>query len=104
MINARYEFAYQILFDATERQPITLKNDQDARVDFEQIFAIEREGRIFCILRPLTNIEGLSVHAALVFSVDEDGVFRAVREKQLSEEIFAEYYGAIQRAQKKEGQ
>lgn len=103
-MNANYEFAYQTLFDATEKQPLTLKNADGISIEFEQIFATEKGREIFCILRPLANIEGLSFHAALVFSVDKKGVFRAVNDKQLSEEIFAEYYSTMQRVQKRERQ
>ena len=102
MKNNNYEFARRILFDADEKQPMTLKNAQGERIDFEQIFAVERGEEIYCILRPLTCVEGLHPHAALVFSVDGKGVFRAVKERRLSNEIFAEYYSAMQRAQKKE--
>lgn len=102
MKNKNYEFVRKILFDADERQPITLKNAENQRVDFEQIFVVESGEEIYCILRPLTGIEGLSSHSALVFSVDKEGVFRVVEEKGLSEAIFADYYCALQRAQKKE--
>lgn len=104
MKNNNDEFARKILFDAAERQPLTLKNAQEKEIEFEQIFAVESGEKIYCILRPLTGIEGLSVHAALVFSVDENGVFRVVRDKRLSEEIFAKYYSALQRPRKKERQ
>ncbi len=102
MKNKNYEFARRILFDADEKQPITLRNAQDESIDFEQIFAVERGEELYCILRPLTCVEGLHPHAALVFSVDGKGVFRVVKERRLSNEIFAEYYSAMQRAQKKE--
>lgn len=103
MKNMNYEFACRTLFDAGERQPITLKNGV-RRMDFEQIFAVENGGEVYCILRPLTCVEGLSVQAALAFSVDKSGVFRAVRERRLSEEIFTQYYRALRRAQGKERQ
>ncbi len=101
MKDKSYECIRRTLFDANEREPITLKNRQRNQIDFEQIFAVQRKGGLYCILRPLAPIEGLGVHAALVFSVDTKGIFRAVKEKSLSDAIFAEYYGALQRAQKR---
>ena len=76
--------------------------------DLVMSFATDNKGdrhmknKNYCILRPLTCVEGLHPHAALVFSVDGKGVFRVVKERRLSNEIFAEYYSAMQRAQKKE--
>lgn len=102
MKNETYEFARHTLFDADEKRPLTLKDSRGARIDFEQIFAMECGEELYCILRPLVPVKGLHPHAALVFSVDTEGVFRAVKEKPLSDEIFAEYYRALQKAEKKE--
>lgn len=102
MKNRNYEIAKKTLFDADERRPLTLHDGRGTKLDFEQVFAMERGEELYCILRPLALVEGLRPHAALVFSVDSEGVFRAVKEKQLSDEIFAEYYTALQEAEKKE--
>lgn len=98
-MNKNYEFAYKTLF-SDEEQPLILENDRNVRIEFEQIFAMQRGEELYCILRPIACVEGLRPHAALVFSVDEEGVFRAVQEQRLSEEIFAEYYSALQKTQR----
>lgn len=102
MKNKNYELIQKMLFDADEKQPLTLTDGCGATIEFEQIFVRQCGEELFCILRPLAYIEELPSHAALVFSVDKEGVFRAVREKPLSDEIFAEYYKALQKAERKE--
>lgn len=102
MKKVNFEFAKKTLFDADEKKPLQLTNGCGIKIDFEQIFAMQHGEELYCILRPLARVEGLKPHAALVFSVDREGVFRAVKEKQRSDEIFAEYYRALQDAGNKE--
>ena len=107
MKNTSYEKARKLLL-GEESKPLTLCGDCGEEMNFEQVFAAEREDGLYCILRPLSSVEGLGVHtalvfhSALVFSVDGEGVFRAVTKREVSEEIFAEYYSALKDAQRKE--
>lgn len=102
MKKSNYEFVRRILFDANIRDRLTLKNARGERIEFEQVFAVQRGDDLYCILRPLKHIEGLHIHSALLFFVDKEGNLRAIREECLSDEIFAEYYSALQKTQKKE--
>ncbi len=90
-----YNEIREILFDEAQTKPILLDNGDGLMITFKQIFAMERGGRLYCILRPQTEVEGLDSRSALAFSVDEEGVFRAVKSKNLSEDIFAEYYKSL---------
>lgn len=90
-----YNEIREILFDEEQTGPVLLDNGEGTMMTFKQIFAMEREGKLYCILRPLADIEGLDSRSALAFSVDEEGVFRAVKDKALSRSIFAEYYQSL---------
>ncbi len=90
------------LFDEENRDNLLLDNGNGLVMSFGQVYATEREDGIYCILRPLDSVEGLSPRAALVFSVDDDGVFRAVKDKKISEGVFKEYYKAVELANRGE--
>lgn len=84
----------KILFDAELTKPLIMVNHQDTQVRFEELYAVEREDGIYCILRPLASVKGLRPDSALLFHVDENGTFRVVDDKELTDEIFLEYYNA----------
>ena len=90
-----YNEIREILFDEKQTKPILLDNGDGLMITFQQIFAMERGGKLYCILRPQTEIEELDSRSALAFSVDGEGVFRAVKDKDLSKSIFAEYYKSL---------
>lgn len=90
-----YNEIKEILFDEEQTAPLLLDNGEGLMIIFKQIFAMERGGKLYCILRPQTDVEGLNSHSALAFSVDEEGVFRAVKDKALTKSVFAEYYKAL---------
>ena len=90
-----YNEIREILFDEKQTRPILLDNGEGMMLTFQQIFAIERGGKLYCILRPQTDVEELDSRSALAFSVDGEGVFRAVKDKNLSKSIFAEYYKSL---------
>lgn len=83
------------LLDKENKKPIPMTNAEGRTLHFIQIFATEREGTVFCILRPAEPVRGLGEQAAVAFSVQEDGRLAAVRDRALSEEIFRAYYAAL---------
>lgn len=82
----------KILFDKKNTAPLLLNNGNGTVISFEQIFAVKRKKKIYCILRPLAPVNGVSSQTAFVFSVDDNGVFRAVDDAELTGSIFTEYY------------
>ncbi len=92
----------ELLFDAGQVKPLVLMNKAGKRLSFEQIYATELDGSTYCILRPLERVEGMSMLSALAFRVFGE-TFRAVRDRELSEKIFAEYYEALRVAKGEDG-
>ena len=90
-----YDKICQILFDEEQTMPLLLDNGEGSIVNFKQVFAMKRGGKLYCILKPLSDVEGLDGSSALAFSVDGEGVFRAVKDEELTKNIFAEYYKSL---------
>lgn len=94
-----YDSVRKYLLDPDKNGTLTLGNNKQA-VSFEQVFVTERCNTLYCILHPITPIEGLDPQAALVFEVGRDGVFSVCKDKNSADKIFTEYYGALRMAQK----
>lgn len=82
----------KLLFDRERTGPLVMVNHRGTQVRFEEIYTVEREDGIYCILRPLASVRGLRPDSALLFHVDREGTFRVVRDKELTDKIFLEYY------------
>ena len=59
------------LFDEENTDPITLYNEKGEEVLFEQIAIIPLEERIFAILKPMKQLEGVGEDEALAFEIVE---------------------------------
>ena len=59
------------LFDEENTDPITLYNEKGEEVLFEQIAIIPLEERIFAILKPMKQLEGVGEDEALAFEIIE---------------------------------
>lgn len=82
----------KILFDREHTGPLVMMSDSGETVRFEEIYSVEREDGIYCILRPLASVRRLRPDSALLFHVDQEGIFRVVKDESLAYKIFLEYY------------
>lgn len=89
----------ELLFDKDRGAIITLTDGAGREIRFEQVYVTEREGALYCILRPLALVKGLDMQTALLFAVDEAGNLHAVRDPALTEAVFSEYYEALLKVQ-----
>ena len=89
-----------VLLDADNHDPIVLEDDTGRELTFEQVAVIpyEKDGelRLYCILHPITPIEGIGEDEAVVFVCDctEDGedIIRVEEDEATAVAIFDEYY------------
>lgn len=88
------------IFDEDDNSPITLYNEKGEKVEFEQIAVIPLEDeKVYAILKPLKQIEGLGEDEALVFEIveadenDEDGEegLTLVTDIDVMDKVFAVY-------------
>ncbi len=59
------------LFDEDNTDPISLYNEKGEEVQFEQIALIPLEEKIYAILKPMKEIEGVGEDEALAFEIVE---------------------------------
>lgn len=89
-----------VLLDPDNRDPVVLMGEDGKELKFEQVAVIphdkEGEKRLYCILHPITPIEGIGEDEAVVFVCDrtEDGedIIRVEEDEATAVAIFDEYY------------
>ena len=59
------------LFDEDNTDPISLYNEKGEKVQFEQIALIPLDEKIYAILKPMKEIEGVGDDEALAFEIVE---------------------------------
>ena len=95
-----------ILLDENNDDPITLFDENDKEVKFEQVAIIPDNEKIYAILKPIDELEGVADDEAIVFAVeeDEDGLSVLVVEKdeEVAIRVFDKYYQLLDEAEKNE--
>lgn len=83
------------LFDPNNSDNITLYDEDDNPVEFEQIALIPIDVRTYAILRPADEVEGIAENEAFVFEVVEDAEegdsIRLVGDDKIIDKVFVEY-------------
>ena len=83
------------LLDENNEEPITLYDENDNAHQFDQIAVIPLDGKLYAILVPLFEIEGMADDEALVFYIDvegEDENLTIVTDEELGNRVFEMYY------------
>lgn len=63
----------KILTDPNNKEPIDLTAEDGVNIKFEQVAVVPYKGKLYCILKPLTHINGFADDEAMVFYVDTSG-------------------------------
>ena len=72
---------------------MTLYDEDDNALEFEQIALIPLGEALYAILRPAAPMEGLEEDEALVFLLDEeDEMVTLVTDEEIGTAVFDEYY------------
>ena len=85
--------AIDMLLDDECYDDITLYDENDNPVDFEQIAVIPIEDRLFAILKPVDPLEGVKEDEGIVIEIDEeeDAIF-TLDDDEMVDKVFDEYY------------
>jgi len=59
----------EMLLDEKNDDNIKLYDENNKETEFEQIAIIPLEDKVYAILKPVTNIEGIEEDEALVFAI-----------------------------------
>ena len=62
-----------ILLDEDNEDPITLYDENDRAVKFDQVAIIPMDNKLYAILKPIDPLEGVADDEAIVFRVNDDG-------------------------------
>ncbi len=91
-----------LILDENNTDPITLYDEEERAVKFEQVAVIPENDNLYIILKPLDELEGVEDDEAIVFKVDfdEDGNTLLVIEQDVStaEKVFNSYHKLLDEA------
>ncbi len=92
----------EVLLDRKNSEAIVLTDERGREVYFEQVAVIPREGELYCILKPLTYMQGVADDEAIVFCAEQPKrgapYLRMEDDEHIVLEIFEEYYSLLERA------
>ncbi len=94
-----------ILLDEDNDEAITLYDENDKAVRFDQVAIIPFKEKLYAILKPIDEMDGVADDEAIVFLVEEDGEGDAQLVIETDEptaiKVFDEYYKLLDEAEKK---
>lgn len=93
-----------ILLDEDNEDPITLYDENDKAVKFDQVAVIPLNNNLYAILKPIDEMEGVADDEAIVFAVKQDKNGESMLEIEIDEptaiKVFDEYYNLLDKAEK----
>ena len=93
-----------VLLDEENTDPIVLTDEAGKRYTFEQIAIIPYNEKVYCVLKPIDKVEGISEDEAVVFYVDErptGSVLMVETDEKTAINVFDEYYNLLDQADAK---
>lgn len=94
-----------VLLDENNTAPIYMYDETGRQLKFEQVAVIPYGGEdLYCILKPLTKLEGIADDEAIVFKIDEDengeAILRVEANEQIAISVFDQYYNLVEESEK----
>lgn len=94
-----------VLLDENNTAPIYMYDETGRQLKFEQVAVIPYgEEDLYCILKPLTKLDGIADDEAIVFKVDEDengeAILKVEADEQVAISIFDQYYNLVEESEK----
>ncbi|MBQ8290570.1 MAG: DUF1292 domain-containing protein [Clostridia bacterium] len=86
-----------VLFDKENTDPIILMDENGRQMAFEQVAVIpyEKNKKLYCVLKPLDEIEGIASDECIIFRVDIDdngnSAVRVETDERIAMEIYTQY-------------
>ena len=99
------------LLDVEDNDPITLYDENDTAVSFEQIALIPYEEKLYAILKPIDVMEGVGEDEGVIFAFEEneetnDQFLRVINDDKVIDAVFGQYLKLVDeqggKAQKEE--
>lgn len=93
-----------ILLDEKNDEPISLYDENDKEIKFEQVAVIPENEKIYAILKPIDDLEDVADDEAIVFLVDEDedgnSILVVEKDEPTAIKVFDKYYQLLDEAEK----
>lgn len=93
-----------VLLDEDNEDPITLYDENSKAYKFDQVAVIPLDNKLYAILKPIDELEGVADDEAIVFAVNEtdDGETSLIVEidEAIAMRVFDEYYKLLDAEQK----
>ena len=93
------------LLDPKDSDPIVLYDEDDNKVEFEQIALIPLQDKLYAILKPAKKMEGVADDEAIVFGFQEDDeqapVLVVEENDKIIDEVFDVYNKLLDEEDKK---
>lgn len=94
-----------VLLDENNTAPIYMYDETGRQLKFEQVAVIPYgEEDLYCILKPLSKLDGIADDEAIVFKIDEDengeAILRVEADEQIAISVFDQYYNLIEETEK----
>ncbi len=94
-----------VLLDENNKEPIVLIDGNGRKIAFDQIAVIPYKDKLYCVLKPIDEIENVADDEAIVFFVhEEEGkepVLMVETNEKVAMEVFDEYYNLLDEEDKK---
>ena len=92
-----------LLLDENNDEPISLYDENEKEIKFEQVAVIPEGEKIYAILKPVDEMEGVADDEAIVFVVEYDAEGHSYLVVETNEEIaikvFDKYYQLLDEAE-----
>lgn len=95
-----------VLLDENNTAPIYMFDDKGNQLEFDQVAVIPYgEDDLYCILKPITKIDGVKDDEAIVFLVTEDengdSILKVEDREDVAISVFDQYYNLVEEEAKK---
>lgn len=94
------------LLDVEDNEPITLFDENDNAIAFEQIALIPFEEKLYAILKPIDVMEGVGDDEGVIFLFEEneqtnETFLRVVNDDKIIDKVFSQYLELVKEEDKK---
>ena len=94
------------LLDVDDNEPITLYDENDNAIAFEQIALIPFEEKLYAILKPIDVMEGVGDDEGVIFLFEEneqtnETFLRVVNDDKIIDKVFSQYLELVKEEDKK---
>ena len=95
-----------VLLDKDNKEPIVLMDEKGRQIAFEQVaiipYDIKEERFLYCVLKPIDQVDGVAEDEAIVFVVDQDKtgntILRVEEDEERAIAVFDKYYDLLEEA------